>query len=68
MLVQPPGNVNLISIDVMDSLVSYNQTNSQTEVMKSLSVMDLGDSRALVHSTDLVFISLGKRGSWGHES
>lgn len=68
MLVQPPGNVNLISIDVMDSLVSYNQTNSQTEVMKSLSVMDLGDSRALVHSIDLVFISLGKRGSWDHES
>lgn len=52
----------------MDSLGSDNQTNSQTKVMKSLSVMDLGDSRALVRSTDLSFISLGKQGSWDHDS
>lgn len=36
--------------------------NSQTKVMKSFSVMDLGDLRALIYSTDLSFISFGKQG------
>lgn len=42
--------------------------NSQTKVIKSFSVMDLGKSRALIYSTDFSFISLGKHGSQDQES